>query len=795
MGTPEFGHQTERRRKRVMWLAAAGFAGVLLAIAGYRWKSHRSETAVVVPKPLPSNVSQQLSGYSFTRSDKSGQVFTVHAARTIAFQGDETVLNGVSVEVFGKTGNRHDLIRTRSCDYNRKTGELFAEGKVEIELNAPPNAKPDDFPNEMEAPVPAMTNGGTRQDKGRVPVFLETSRLNFAKEGSLVVSDAPVRFRAGNASGTAQGLAYATRDEWVEFKKDVVLQMDPHHGETPSAPLRLEASRLRFEKATGVVTLWGPISITRLEQRVSAATGQVRLDDRNRVVAAQLDGGVKARVPLPHTMVEGSAGRLTAEFDPKTSELRFIRGEDGVEAESTGREKVSRLSARSLQLDFSGVPARPKGGLAAGNVHITSEAISSAIPIASTSNPIAGLSEAKQTLEAAAVRFTLAAKGKFLREAETAGMGRMTLYPKNPKTGQRVITAEPFVLDFDQSGHPATMRGLANVKMIFKPAPSAKPGTPDAVTTSNALLAKFDSAGRSLRSIDQTGDFRFEQGTQRAFADSAHYDLTTEIATLVGRPRMEDQTTQARADRILINTATDDVEGFGHVQTSHLEESGKNSKPGANEPVNVVANRMLAKRQSQFVHYEGNVRVWHGGDVVQSESVDVYKAERRVRTNSPVLTSFLQPVREGKGSESGKAAISQAAPVTIRADGLEYSDEGRKATYFGNVQLETHDATLRSNRMDIFFSPRNDSGGSEIERALAQGNVTVVQPGRRATGERAEYFAGPDKIILSGGPPAIYDEQRGFTTGRQLTFFLRDDTIFLDGGDQSPTLSKHRIPQ
>ena len=778
-----------------MRFVVAVFAVVLLAIAGYRWRSHRSEKAVVVPKPLPSNVSQQLSGYTFTRSDNGRQIFTVRAARTIAFQGDETVLNDVTVEVFGKAGSQHDLIRTQSCDYNRKTGALFAEGKVEIELNAPPNAKPGEFSGVSDSGVPSGTDNRGKGEKGRVSVFLETSRLNFVKQGSLVISDAPVRFRAGGASGTAQGLAYATRDDWVEFKKDVVVKLARHHGDAPAAPIRLEAARLRYEKVTGIVTLWGPVSITQLDQRVSAASGQIRLDNRNRVVAAQLDGGVKAHIPLLRSVVDGDAGRLTAEFDPASSELRFIRAEEGIDARSAGDGKTSRLTAQTLRLDFSGAPARPDSGIAEGNVHITSEATSEAIPAATTRHPAAGLSEARQDLEASAVRFTLADMGKFLREAETVGAGKMVLHPQNPKSGRRIISAEPLVVDFDQRGRPATMRGLANVKMIFMPAPSARPGTPDAVTTSNAMLATFDTAGRSLRSIDQNGDFRFEQGTQRAFADSAHYDSSSEIATLTGHPRMEDETTQARADRILLNTVTDDVEGIGHVQTSHLEPSGKTSKPGANQPTNVVADRMLAKRQSQFIHYEGNVRVWHGGDVVQSESVDVYKAERRVRTNSPVLTSLLQPANERKGQADGKTASSQVTPVTIRADGLEYTDEGRKAIYRGNVQLDTQDAALRADRMDIFFSAAAKPGGSEIERALAEGNVTVVQPGRRATGERAEYFAASDKIILSGGSPAIYDEQKGFTTGRQLTFFLRDDTIFLDGGDQSPTLSKHRIPQ
>jgi lipopolysaccharide export system protein LptA len=798
LGTQEFGHQTERRRKRVMRFVVAGFAAVLLVIAGYRWKSHRSEKAVVVPKPLPSNVSQQLSGYSFTRSDNRRQIFTVRASRTVAFQGDETVLNDVSVEVFGKSGNQHDLIRTRACDYNRKTGELFAEGAVEIELNAPPNAKPDEFPSDFGSSLLPGPGRDIPQKDGPIPVYLETSHLNFVRQGSLVVTHAPVKFRAGNASGTALGLTYATRDEWVELTKNVVMEMSAQRGGPSSAPLRLRADRLRFEKATGTVTLWGPVEITQMDKRVTAASGKVQLDARNRVTAAELDGDVKAHVPLRQSLIEGSAGRAIAEFDPENSQVRLIRAEENVQAASAGNGKVTRLSAQRLQLDFLGEPARPQSGIAEGDVRIASEATHAAKPGNSGATaPALSLAESKQDLTASAVRFTFVPGGRMLREAETVGPGKMILVSNNPKSGPRVITANPFVLDFDPQGRPATMRGLADARMVFMPAPTAPAGTPNAVTTSEKFLATFGPTGRTLRAIDQTGDFRFEQGQQRGYAQKAHYDVSSEITTLTGQPRLEDEETRAQADRILLNTDTGTAEGLGRVQTSHLEKSSKTSKQEPTDPTNVVADRMLAKRQSQFVHYEGNVRVWHGADIVQSAAIDVFKGERRVRTESRVLTSFLQPARETKGSgaKAGKTGNGQAVPVTIRADGLEYSDEDRKATYLGNVQLDTQDATLRADRMDVFFLAPNQSGNSEIERALAQGNVTVVQPGRRATGDRAEYFAGPDKIILSGGPPTIYDTERGFTTGRQLTFFLRDDRIFLDGGDQSPTLSIHRIPQ
>ncbi len=782
-----------------MRFVAVGFVALVLAIVAYRWKSRRSEIPVAVPKSLPSNVSQQLSGYSFTRSDNGKQVFTVRASRTIAFQGDETVLSDVSVEVFGRTGQQHDLIHTRTCNYNRKTGELFAEGKVQIELNAPADAKADQLASEAEISLSPKSGSGESEKGGHIPVYLETSHLAFVREGSLVVTDAPVRFRAGEVSGTAQGLTYATKDDWVELKQNVVVEMMARGGAPSSSrPVRLEATRLRYEKTSGIVNLWGPIEITRQGEHVSAATGNVELNSRNRITAATLEGDVRAHVPMRNSLVEGNARRVVAEFDPVTSLLRSIRAEEGMNAESRENGRVTRISAQRLQMEFSGKPARPERGIAEGQVRIISE--NSSVRKSNERNSRAstgGLAESKQDLTASAVRFHFAPGGQVLRVAETVGPGHMVLTTSDPKSGPRIVSANPFVLDFDHRGRPAIIRGLADARMIIQPAPVARAGTPDAVTTSDRLLATFDAAGRAMRSIDQTGNFRFAQGEQRAFAENAHYDVATETVTLTGHPRFADDETSARADRFLIHSNTNTTEGIGHVQTSHLGKAGKTADPGSSDPTNVVAEKMLARQPSQFVHYEGNVRVWHGTDVVQSDAIDVFKDERRVRTDSHVLTTFLEPARDvtQSGTKTGGNQKGQAMPVTISADGLEYTEQARRATYRGHVQLETQDATLRSDRMDIFFSPANKSGNSQIERALATGNVMVVQPGRRATGEQAEYFAEGGKIILSGGSPQIYDEERGFATGRQLTFFIRDDRIFLDGGDQTPTLSKHRVPQ
>ena len=97
--------------------------------------------------------------------------------------------------------------------------------------------------------------------------------------------------------------------------------------------------------------------------------------------------------------------------------------------------------------------------------------------------------------------------------------------------------------------------------------------------------------------------------------------------------------------------------------------------------------------------------------------------------------------------------------------------------------------------MDVYFSHLGADQPPEMDHAVAEGQVVVVQPGRRASGEHGEYYASPGKIVLTGGPPSIYDVDKGFTTGRCLTLFTHDDRLLVEGGKGSPSLSKHRVAE
>jgi lipopolysaccharide export system protein LptA len=171
----------------------------------------------------------------------------------------------------------------------------------------------------------------------------------------------------------------------------------------------------------------------------------------------------------------------------------------------------------------------------------------------------------------------------------------------------------------------------------------------------------------------------------------------------------------------------------------------------------------------------------------------VYRTQKRVSAGSQVVTSYLQPAAMASAPGVAPHSAGGTRPLTVRADFLEYFDQGRRARYHGNVRLVTESTVLQSDRLDVYFTQGDMVEGSEVDHAEADGHVQVTQPGRLGTGDHAEYYAGPGKVVLTGGPPNLIDEKKGSTTGQRLTFFIHDDRLFVDGGDQSPSLSKHRV--
>jgi hypothetical protein len=167
------------------------------------------------------------------------------------------------------------------------------------------------------------------------------------------------------------------------------------------------------------------------------------------------------------------------------------------------------------------------------------------------------------------------------------------------------------------------------------------------------------------------------------------------------------------------------------------------------------------------------------------------------------------PVLDAGARQVNAAQVTPKKPQLWHATcaSLTYHDPEGLAHLQQNVVVQSAEQKMRGPVLDLYFvrSPdgsanvggpgsANASGGAQqLSRAVGTGGVTVEEGDRKATAERGEYTAASGKFVMSGGNPTLYDGSAGTTIGRQLTFFLADDTIIVDSENGSRTLTKHRV--
>src|SRR6516165_11011962 len=100
-----------------------------------RWTAHVEKSKA--PPPAPHDVERQSSALTFSKGEGSHTIFTVQASKSTDFKGeDASLLEDVKITVFGKNGDRNDVIHTQSCQYAKADGGVQCNGDVQMELQS-----------------------------------------------------------------------------------------------------------------------------------------------------------------------------------------------------------------------------------------------------------------------------------------------------------------------------------------------------------------------------------------------------------------------------------------------------------------------------------------------------------------------------------------------------------------------------------------------------------------------------------------------------------------------------------
>ncbi|MGC1603965.1 MAG: LPS export ABC transporter periplasmic protein LptC [Candidatus Acidiferrum sp.] len=740
------------------------------------------------PPPAPLNVEKESSGLTFSKMDGPRKIFTVEASKSTDFKDMEaSLLENVKVTIFGKTGERHDTMQTQSCQYGKGSGSITCSGEVKIDLESAADA-------DHAAKDPTLPSQ---------VVHIDTRGVIFDRASGAAKTDQPVIFTFPNGSGDAVGAVYNSEEGTLNLLRNVKLKLrSPPRSDTGRTPakatgseeVQVTGSSLDFGRDERTIHILGPAEAVSRTARLTAGALTLEMDSTFRARRLIAVAGENGKLP-ELTSQRGAdsllldADTMTAVFSPGGWVTR-MDGKGSVRGSRHGELEEDEFHADAASLDlWPRVNQAKEMNLTGGVLLKTRMNKNGDTRILQTGVLRMEFSEGK---EGEAGKPTSA-------ETLTAGTMEWTdaAVQANTSPTRMKLQADKLQLAFGPLGKPKQLDATGNVETE-----RATNGHPIQTATAKSGIVQLLATG-GWSQMDLQGDVKLKEADRNAQADHVTFLRPAQSASLTGHAVARDATTETRAPRIQFASVSGDIHAEGGVRSTDFSPNG-DVVHLAQVPANITSDTMQGNSKTGRAVYTGRARLWQGDSVLEADSIELLRETKILNAAGNVRAVFPQtpaPAAAGAAQSSAKkAAIWHISSAT-----LSYSDETNMAHLEKNVVVQSPDQRIRAPEMDLYFTrgagntahsttgATAKTGAQQISRAVGTGGVIVDQGGRRATAERGEYTASDGKFVMSGGNPTLYDSSEGTTTGRQLTFFLADDTIIVDSENGLRTLTKHRV--
>jgi lipopolysaccharide export system protein LptA len=767
------------------WSAALALLLAVVTVAVYvqhgivaRWQKKGA------PPAPPVNVERQSNGLTFSKVEGDRKIFTVEASKSTEFRNqDASLLEEVKITIFGKQGERHDTIQTHSCRYAKANGSISCSGAVEIDLQSAAEAELAKKHSGASEPPPTA--------------HAETRDVHFDQASGTARTGERVTFTFPAGHGAASGVEYNSQEGTMKLLRDVKMSLVQTGGPKATAgqEVQVTGGSLEFARDTRVLHLLGPAHAQTQTAQLDAGEITLNLDDDHRAQKLFATAGARGKKPqVVSSAASGpmkvSAKVLTAWFDAD-GWLKKLDATGDVDGSRKAGTEDDEFVAGSASVNMWPEIGEPKQINLDGRVILKSTAKNGQARVLET--------------DKARMDFTEASKNRPSqpKRAETLAAGTiqwMDDQEKNKNTAAYTkLRADNLALDFT-GGSATELMATGNVQ-----AERAIPGNPLQTVGAKRGMAQLLADG-GWSQIELHDGVKFKEGERSGQADNAVAVRATQRMTLSGRAVVRDASTETRASNIVLVQATGDIRAEGGVRATAFPAKGAILQFAA-APANITAEKMQANAKTGRAVYNGRARLWQGESVLESDSIELLQKTKQLKAIGNVRAVFPQAAQRTSGAgnmPSGNKAAGKNSIWHIAAESLSYQDVENRAHLERNVVVQSDAQRMRSGLLDLYFTRTQTTGSSEkasnasgssqqISRAVGEGGVVVEEQSRKATAERAEYTAADGKFVMSGGSPTLSDGGQGTTTGRQLTFFLADDTIIVDSENGSRTLTKHRV--
>ena len=752
------------------------------------------------PPPPPVNVIKSSSGLTFSKMDGPRKIFTVEASKSTDFKDQgASLLENVHVTIFGKAGDRHDTIHTKSCQYGKENGGVTCNGDVQIDLESAADAA-------RSAKDPAIL---------RQIVHVETRGVAFDQGTGAAKTEQPVTFTFPSGSGDAVGAEYNSQEGTLRLLQNVRLKLKPlaKSSAEKNAPksgaveeVLVTGTSLDFGRDARLLQIFGPAQADSSTDRLTAGQFTLEMDSTFRARRLLAIAGAIGKTP-ELTSQRGDdamlidADNMTAQFAPEGWVTR-VDGAGSVHGTRKGKEEDDEFHADAGALDFWPRVNQAKEMNLNGGVFLRTR--------------VAKGGETRM-LHTGALRmeFREGGKGEAGKptSAETLTAGTMEWTDAPAQAGaaptHTKLQADKLQLAFGAEGKPKQLDATGNVQTE-----RALAGHALQTATAKSGVAQLLATG-GWSQMDLQGDVRLKEADRNAQAEHATFTRIGQTALLTGLAVARDATTETHAPRIFFNGTNGDIRAEGGVRSTDFSPNG-NAVQLAQVPANLTSDNMQGNSKTGRAVYTGHARLWQGDSVLEADSIELLRDSKVLNAVGRVRGVFPQTPAPDQPPTATLASSTQQSPTAkktvlwhVSSATLTYNDITSVAHLEKNVVIQSPDQKIRAPIMDLYFTrgTKNSADGSpptatglsptpgaqQISRAIGTGGVIVDQAGRRAVADRGEYTASDGKFVMTGGDPTLYDSTEGTTKGRQLTFYLADDTIIVDSENGSRTLTKHRV--
>jgi lipopolysaccharide export system protein LptA len=724
------------------------------------------------PQPLPAGTTSSAANYRHCQMVKDHVTYCIDAddMRELKDSG-RADLKGVKLKLYNRDDTAYDMVTSDAATLTTADNRFCSEGDVSITLGEPVFGAPE------HALVSVKSSG--------ICVDSVTGKAD---------TDRPSTFKFQNGDGKATGASYDPGTGELVMKNDV--QVD-WRGKRPNAkPMKIESASLTYHEADSTILLQPWARLTRGNTVVEGQDAVVHLqeflteDGKSQFVLHQVDAKMAHGTDAySNRKLQYSAGEMHVDFDDD-GVVQTLKGHSNAQVTSVSDTAETTVKADIVEMNF----ATGNDESVLQHVAATGNAVVTSKPLPAPGRTVSE----SHALSAQSLEMKMRPGGKEIESVVTHSPGTLEFFPNLPEQRHRTIAGNDMVIAYGPQNRIESFRSTGVTTRTDPTAEERKRNRKTSTTTSRELRAGFDPKTGKVASIEQNGDFAYDEDDRHARAAKATLDSDKDLILLQTSARMWDSTGSTSAGRILLDEKSGDFTAEDGVTSSHMpDQDPKKSSDmlSGSDPVQGRARKMVSTNRNRSIHYEGEAVMSQGANRILADAIDLDRENRTLTANGNVTTDLWEQPKDDPPNNAPPKAPARKPPPAVRtvvhAPHMVYTDENRLAVYTGGVDLARAGLWVKSTELRAYLANGSDS---RLDKAFADGAVQIVDSAaghtRTGTGSHSEYYAIEKKVVLRGAHAKLVDSGGNATEGIELTYYPDDDRLLVNGAQKEPVKTR-----